>query len=79
MFVEFRHGFVPVFESKKIFDTEVTFLAIELWSYNANYQTFSSPQLIAELCKELGEKLTSLVDSLWGSMEHAKTCYFQAS
>lgn len=35
------HGFVPVFESKKIFDTEVTFLAIELWSYNANYQTFS--------------------------------------
>jgi hypothetical protein len=35
------HGFVPVFESKDIFDTDVTSLAIELWSYNANYQTFS--------------------------------------
>ena len=52
MFVALRHGFVPVFESKDIFDTDVTSLAIELWSYNANYQTFSSPKLAAVLVLE---------------------------
>jgi hypothetical protein len=35
------HGFVPVFKSKEIFDTEVTAIAIELWTYNPNHQTFS--------------------------------------